>query len=429
MKLILYFYFALFAILPFFSYITSTVFNIGGPAFIGITGTVLSLIVVSQKIISHKPVNLPNYLVYYGLFVIVVIVNDIIFQPEIVNFRYFYLNWIMYGFFLYLLIENSYVGAVHIRTIRRLLYFTFFIAFVVILIQDLVDPLFFVNETYKNFAYKSALSRYELRLPSIFNWAETLSFGFGFIPLAAILVNIQLVHKKTLRVVLFVLISLIYSFLTRERWVMVGGLLIVIMTAAYMNYGKKIQAKIQTFFEITLLLSIFLIGGYYSLKSVGVDIDNTIRYRILEQDRGGLENTSAGGRLLAFGLFARHFIESPILGSGGVKTESLMNDIGARSSQIHVGFLSLFYYWGIFGGMFFVLFLYHYAKCLYKVAIQTNYWASYIAILFLIISNMTLVWFVINDMGFILALLFHRYLEIKLAQGENVTNLTLKDYI
>lgn len=124
---------------------------------------------------------------------------------------------------------------------------------------------------------------------------------------------------------------------------------------------------------------------------------------------------SAGTRILAFKLFFEFYPEKPIFGTGGIQTEELIKARAGRTSQIHVGFLSLFYYYGAVGGIFYILFLYHLFKRLHYVARNTRFWGSFFAMMAFVAANMTLVSLDVFKMGVILALVFHKYYESLLA--------------
>ena len=70
-----------------------------------------------------------------------------------------------------------------------------------------------------------------------------------------------------------------------------------------------------------------------------------------------MKEKSAGTRILAVYMFLEFFPENPIFGTGGVMKADLVRAIRGRSSQIHVGILSLFYYYGLVGGFIYLFFL------------------------------------------------------------------------
>ncbi len=90
----------------------------------------------------------------------------------------------------------------------------------------------------------------------------------------------------------------------------------------------------------------------------------------------------------------------------------LMKMKGSRTSQIHVGYLSLFYYYGIVGGTLYLFFAFYLLKKLYSIAKKTGYWGSFYAFLTYFISVMgTTVSFQIYFVGYIFAMVFHRFYE------------------
>jgi len=99
---------------------------------------------------------------------------------------------------------------------------------------------------------------------------------------------------------------------------------------------------------------------------------------------------------------------------GGTKDIELVRILHGRSSQIHVGYLSLFYYYGIMGSFFYFMFLVLLSRKLFVDAKETGRWAAFMGWCMFLISNMVLVVFDIFSMGIILALFYNEYHHQKL---------------
>ena len=140
-------------------------------------------------------------------------------------------------------------------------------------------------------------------------------------------------------------------------------------------------------------------GLFIGLKAINVNVDQIVYERILEQNEGGMLHGSAGTRLLAFEIFGKVFPQHPLFGkgkffrAGGTNDIELQQLLGGRSYQIHVGYLSLLYYYGIIGGGFYLLFMISLAKKLYRDAKLTNMWAPFLCWLMYVVNNMTDVMF------------------------------------
>lgn len=96
-----------------------------------------------------------------------------------------------------------------------------------------------------------------------------------------------------------------------------------------------------------------LLCSIYFLNKIGVDTNEIIEKRILEKQRVGIENKSVGTKILAFQLFAELFPANPVFGVGSQITDELEDKLAGRSSQLHVGYLSLLYYKGLVDGCLF----------------------------------------------------------------------------
>ena len=193
----------------------------------------------------------------------------------------------------------------------------------------------------------------------------------------------------------------------------------------YLSYRKK---SFDYLIKYSLIVFSVLAGSYYSLKLIQVPVDKILTERIFELDKGGLENTSAYNRIYAFTLFREFFPKKPFLGTGGKMEDDLLAMKGSRTSQIHVGWFSLFYYYGIVGAFFFLAFTYFIMKKLWHTAKKTNYWGSFYAFLTYFISILgTQVVFQIFFVGFIFAMVYNRYYEQQiLFEQNNNSNLITK---
>lgn len=182
----------------------------------------------------------------------------------------------------------------------------------------------------------------------------------------------------------------------------------------YLNHKKNILKKLR----FLAILPVILLVGYVSLDSAGVEIDKIIENRVLEKNKGGLTKGSASTRLLAFEAFDRFFWENPIFGVGNIKygmggtgrqDYKLERFLAGKSSQIHVGYLSLFYMYGLLGALMFITFLVLFLSKLYRDAKFTGRWASFLGLLGFGLANFTLVEFSVFELGIIITLTANKY--------------------
>ena len=76
-----------------------------------------------------------------------------------------------------------------------------------------------------------------------------------------------------------------------------------------------------------------------------------------------------------------------------------------------MGWLKLFYYYGIVGGLLYIAFIISLLRHLYKLASVSRYWGSFFAFLAFAIANFTLVELNVFYHGLLLAVIYSRYLS------------------
>jgi hypothetical protein len=247
------------------------------------------------------------------------------------------------------------------------------------------------------------------RLVSIFSWSEDrMAFGLSFLPILAIVTEVALKNKNKM-FILFYFIGLIISFLNRSRITLIQFSLIFLLLPIYQGL------KINTIIKYIGLFGLFVIILFFSLKGINVDVIQIVNERILEKSKGGIIQGSGGTRILAFKIFAETFPESPVFGKGkffrkkGTDDIELHRLLGGRSYQIHVGYLSLLYYYGIIGGIFYLAFLITLTAKFYKDAKHTLFWAPFIGWLMYIFNNLTDVYLFFDFMGILLIIVINNY--------------------
>ena len=169
-----------------------------------------------------------------------------------------------------------------------------------------------------------------------------------------------------------------------------------------------------------MIYSIILFGGlilcYNVMENLGIPIKDIIEKRILESESGGFLGGSSNTRILAFVIFAKLFPDNPIFGKGMMhsfegksKDIKLSRMIKGNTSQIHVGYLSCLYYYGIVGFIPFIFFIINLESRMRGHAKSTGDWGPHFVLLGFIVSNFTLVNFSYIYFGLLIGLVYYKY--------------------
>jgi len=142
---------------------------------------------------------------------------------------------------------------------------------------------------------------------------------------------------------------------------------------------------------------------------IGIDVNNLLAQRILETNKGGFIGGSASTRILAFEVFFKLFPNDPIFGVGSQITSDLLKELAGRSSQLHVGYLSLLYYFGIIGGVLYLGFIYYFTKSLYRNAKIHGYYSPFYSWIGFLLANLTLNYIIPFECGILIVLLLDKY--------------------
>jgi len=370
------------------------------------------MFIVFDSVTKKRNLNFPIYLRYLLLFAIYTIISDFILAEKSLTVKYLYSNYILSGFIAAFVIENMKFTYPFISKITLLNIIMISFAFIVIIYQELIDDTFLVNQNATDtLSAMIKVQAYERRLPSIYSWTSLIDQNFGFIVIITCIISERILrHKKTFITLLFIIIAISFAFLTRNRWIMVNSFLIILMF--FVQKGINIKNIIMYGLASVAIIAI----GIQTLDFVHVPVKEIINNRILEKNEGGLGEGSAGTRIFAFTVFAKLFPDNPVFGKGELhafegtsKDYKLVNEIGFSSSQIHVGYLSLLYYYGILGALPFVFFLFSLLRKLRIESRQSGFWGGYFSFFGFLLANLTLVNFPIFYAGLILSLVIHKY--------------------
>jgi len=404
-KLFNYLLFGLFVIAPFFGYLTRTVLNTYF-TYLMVLACLFALYILFLDKSSFK---LQGSFLFLAMFFLYTTFSDLLIVEASFNMSYVYRNLILGSLLIIFIIENTHISKRFFDIVFYLNHGIMFIAFVVIIIQQFHDPLFFVNPEFHEIIESRSYSN--VRLPSIYSWmGSTNAVGLCFIPILGLTIAHHLKHN--LRGVFYLYcIGIIVAFLSKSRFIMLNYILLFTLIPIYRGFN------IVTGLKYTAYLLIFLFSIYSVSKLIGLDTDRIINERVLEKNKGGMVEGSAGTRILAFKIFQKLYFNNPIFGKGkfhsfgpeGSRDFELTNLLRGRSSQIHVGYLSLFYYYGIAGGTIFLLFLYVFTRESYAKSKKTKTWGPYFTIIQYLLINVTGVVLHLFFMGMVVSLIYQKY--------------------
>lgn len=368
-------------------------------------GVSLILMYASKK----NTIRFPKYLFFYLLFVLYVYYSAFFQLDRKFELKYLFSNKFVGAFNMMFIIENITFSKKYFKRILKVSKYVLIIAFIVLLIQQVINKNFFVRP---DLASKFATDvSSEDRLDSIYSWLNPNSIGYGFVPIFIIIAEILSKQKKKL--LYWMLFGLIFAIISKARWVMINALMVLFLLI--INQKNKFNKALKYAFLVPLIA----IGTYVMLNSVGIDAKGIVEDRILEKNNKA-SHQSASTRLLAFKVFDKLYWKNALFGVGNrkygmgssqksVHNYELRKALGGASSQIHVGFLMLFYMYGLIGGGFFVTFIVLILLKLYKDAKFTTYWGPFLGFLGFAISNLTLVNFSVFEMGLLVSLFANKY--------------------
>lgn len=379
----------------------------------------LCLLILFLIFLERRNFKFPLYLLIYLAFTIYVILSDKFLVGRNLNLKYFRSNLIFIGFLIILIIENTDFSKQFFRQVLLINFVVIIIAFAVLLIQEFYDNSFFVNQI--TLEHQIDRSYHNYKLPSIYTYYTVLmKVSLSFSPVVALLIGDEFskanrgLPVNEMKIFFLYIVLFVFSFLSRTRIMLVFFVIILFL---YFRYKKFSIQSITTIFLMLLFacLLIIYVGPQFGMKS-----NEIIEKRILEKDRGGFKNST---RILAFKIFKQVYKEDKVFGKGryslsrinfdkqGKKDIELIRVLHGRSSQIHIGYLSLLYWYGIVGALLFLTFLALTAKFIYQNAREFNYWGPFIGWLIYITYHFTDVAFDIKSIGIILVIFTNKALR------------------
>ncbi len=396
-------------IAPFLAYITYDFLDIDFKRIMQLLSYVGVFLILIFKT-KNKPVIFPRYLLFYLLFILYIFFSTFLLLDREFDIKYLFSFRLIGAFNLLFIVENLSIPEKYYTKIFRISKAILVVAFIVIIIQQTISVNFFLRTEFVDDA--NGESGTKDRLYSIYSWfGGYLAIGFSFIPIFIVVVEVLL--KKHKKVLGWILLGVLFAVLSKARWIMLNTLLVFFLLIIH-NKNKT-----KAIIKYSILIPSFAVMSFFVLSASGIDAEGILNDRILEKDKGsGFDKKSAGTRILAFKAFDKFYWKQPVFGKGSIKygmggtgkqDYELQQFLGRRSTQIHVGYLSLFYMYGLIGGALFISFLYLLLKKLYRDAKKTKLWSPFLGILGFALANWTLVSFNLFEIGFIFAFIVNKF--------------------
>ncbi len=413
-------------IYPWYSYVVVHHLNMDPNYLIGSLVYALTAELFITKYSRDDAMRIPPYLKMLGIFAIYVFASKVFLTDKIVEIglsKYLYRDPFLRAWCAVLIIENTAFDKKLIRYSLHFLFATLLLAGAVSLIQ-VSDPLFFQNgvmagnfvslEQYQQYLESLGPENVREITPilegyrySIYSWISGISIGLDSMSIFSILLGIKY-HSRLKKWLLFICGGLI-SFLSSSRWIMLN--FVAVISQDLVGRRNLILRGLKLLIITVVALFIVIQGA----SMIGLDFERMWQERLLSD--------SANSRFFAFEVFDKVFYEHPIFGTGGEDTERMTMLLQGKSSQIHVGWLKLLYYYGLVGAVIYVSFVYLLMRHLYKLALERNYWGSFFAFFAFVLANCTLVELSIFYHGLLLALLYARYIENPMPAIEEKNNI------
>ncbi|MBS2211492.1 O-antigen ligase family protein [Carboxylicivirga mesophila] len=296
--------------------------------------------------------------------------------------------------FLLFVIDNLIIFKKDVVLIVKILKGVMLAAGVVSIIQLISDPFFLTPSSISEFSVGAGLQEnvFEVRRVSLFGFTGRMDVSLSMIPVLAIIVSFGLKEYNRIEY-LYLIIGGIIAFATNSRYVQVAYVFCWFPVIFSGRFSETIKRM--------LLIPAFALLAYLVIQIVGFDLHGYIEERILSD--------SASTRVLAYEMLVRFFPDNPLFGTGFNMTDELEIAIGGRSSQIHVGYFAHLFSYGLVGSILAFGFWFSIQYRLYKHALKTHFWGSFIGFLTFTWANVTLVYYIIFTFGMALAFLFDKY--------------------
>ena len=387
------------AFAPFIAFIFRIAINLNFIWSFGALGSLLCIL----NFFFRKDFHLPRYII-----------------PGIIVFVY-YMIWDMVngnmaarnGFFIYLyknvyfhlllaliLIDNTTFIDKIIKNIYVVFKITLVSALIITLFQVFYDPFFFSPESTFDAYYGRDI--FNIRLNSVFSYIDRNEVGWSMIPILTLTIT-HSIKKDDKLLYLWIASAGMAAFASNSRWVWLNF---------FISCGLLILYKHKSVKLLIVFIPLILILFYFTLVLAGFNINQYVQDRLLSD--------SALSRFLAWDMFKQFFPHNPFFGSGEHRPDDLVRALRGRSAQIHVGYLSHMFVYGIVGSIFAFYFWFVVLKRFITSAKFTGYYGSLFAFICYLVANLTLVEYTFYRYGMIMAFVMDKYYRDKFEEDPNM---------
>jgi hypothetical protein len=278
---------------------------------------------------------------------------------------------------------------------------------VVSLLQVIYDPFLFTPYKFEHMMLRYAWSASPLhvRRLSVFGFSNVNDIGVSFLPVMALITGYEVKEKGKIPVVML-LLGFFIAVVNNSRYIQLG--FFVAAAPALLYQGRIIRNSLVAL--LGLIAMVIMMG--FVLHLIGYDVGRYVEERLLDE--------SGESRLLALDVFARFFPDAPFFGTGQHLTQEVVVALAGRSSQIHVGYLSHLFSYGIVGTSLALFFWGLIASRLWKVARRTGFYGSFFGFMIFLWANVTMVYFWIFTFGLALCYLFSSYYESQEKESSSI---------
>lgn len=396
-------YFIALVLSPLICYLDYMTINQGFERIYGSTIVLFAVLLLlargTQNVVFRYYLPVGIILAIYFMIWDLVLWQDVIARKGI--FYEFFLNRTLQTVAVLFVVDNLIFSHRLIDTLVRLMKGLIVLGVVVSFIQVVYDPFFFTPDHFREsmLHYDWGSNVLQVRRLSVFGFTDVNDVGLSFLPIVALVTGYEVKEKNRIPV-LYLVLSFFIVVVNNSRYIQLG---FFIAAAPALFYQKKI---IRNAIVAILGFAVLIVLMGVVLQLVGYDVSRYIEERLLDEAGG---NT----RILAFEVFKQFFPENPFFGTGQHLTEDVIIAIANRSSQIHVGYLSHLFSYGIVGTFLAFLFWGLITARLWRVAKKTGFYGSFFGFMVFLWANVTMVYYWIFTFGLILCYLFASYYDSK----------------
>lgn len=347
---------------PLIGYLAETVWKLRGSIVIAWGIAIIALISSLLKI-SH--LKLSRYFLFASIYYLAIILIPALSGS---NFRVKFNNEALLCIFL-LIAANSYISAKVYNQALKWMTALIVISLVVIIMQQFYNPLFLVSKNVsEEFAWEK-FSNFQYRLPSIWSFVSDTAGGFSVMAPYAVLLGDMIEKKKNgWWIALLCAAVLLYSVLTRQRYLIIVYLIITSQIYRLLNRAVN---------QIAVLVVLFLCIGL--LLYSGFPLFDLVQYRYLDVQAGGIAYGSFSARTQSWEAFTKYIGSAWLLGIDMSKQASdYYNYLGRSNGQNLLGIVYPLITYGIIGSIWYYLLLFFLLRDSYIIGRKTKNYGFFV---------------------------------------------------